>query len=81
MEYIKCHDCKTEIDIHFERVYELDLGFLGTIDLCLECLNNRGFDSCPYCMEIHDLDDMIDTGNDYYCNLCKDDLIKKTVNI
>lgn len=75
-EYIKCHDCKTEIDINFERIYELELGFLGSIDLCLSCLNNRGFDNCVYCMEIKDKDDMIETESDYMCKLCKEDLKK-----
>jgi hypothetical protein len=75
-EYIKCHDCKTEMSIYNERVYEYDLGFLGTIELCHECLIKRGSDSCDYCGEIYDLDDMVTTKDDYLCELCNSEINK-----
>ena len=75
-EYIKCHDCKIEMNIYNDRIFEYEMGFLGSIELCRPCLINRGVDQCDYCGENHDIDDMVTTENDYMCELCNGEVNK-----
>lgn len=71
--YTKCHDCKEEIGV----AYSVDLGFLGTIEVCEDCLGERGLVLCYYCGEIYDHDDIIYTQEDYKCRLCVNDSNKE----
>lgn len=70
----ECFDCKIDMLDNNERPYTIDMGFLGEIQICYNCMITRGLNECDICGDTFDKDDITEIeGKGLFCYNCKDD--------
>lgn len=72
IEWEKCDDCNNEL-IN-EAAYYLNLGFLGDITICYDCMTNRNMNVCDDCNCMYDNSELtFHKTIGIFCNICKED--------
>ncbi len=66
-----CNDCEIDMLENNKRPYTIDLGFMGEIQICYDCLIDRCLNECDICGLVTDNTDIHNIENEgLFCDAC-----------